>query len=274
LFLDVPHFVDAMGILSLLRIVLVRGSLARRMPDVHLVSDLEPVGPAERLWRWGRRNPLVAGLLATLASVLMAGFTVMAVLWARAERNATLAETNEGIARANELKATALARNEAKARADAQEQEKTAMERAEALAGEDYINRVNRAYREVQDDNVARAEDLQHGCPRDRRGWEWHFVERLWRLRGIMAASRYHGGFAVSWRLRGGGFAVSDFVSCFPGSRCTRPSTRKREDRWLTCPILLDKLLACTNVRVNLVAVLVVVSEGRVDIGEGYGRPR
>src|SRR5262249_53006256 len=42
-----------------------------------------------------------------------------------------------------------------------------------------YVNRVNRAYREVQDDNVALAEDLLHGCDPKRRGWEWHFVERL-----------------------------------------------------------------------------------------------
>jgi len=44
---------------------------------------------------------------------------------------------------------------------------------------ETIVNRVNRAYREVQDDNVALAEDLLHGCPSERRGWEWHFVERL-----------------------------------------------------------------------------------------------
>ena len=34
------------------------------------------------------------------------------------------------------------------------------MEKAELLAREDYVNRVNRDYREVQDDNVALAEDL------------------------------------------------------------------------------------------------------------------
>ena len=35
---------------------------------------------------------------------------------------------------------------------------------------QDYVNRVNRAYREVQDDNVALAEDLLHGCdPRPSR---------------------------------------------------------------------------------------------------------
>ena len=51
--------------------------------------------------------------------------------------------------------------------------------RPSELAREDYINRVNRAYREIQDDNIALAEDLLHGCEPERRGWEWHFVERL-----------------------------------------------------------------------------------------------
>ena len=72
-----------------------------------------------------------------------------------------------------------LAGKEAKARGKAQEQERIALDKAEQLAREDYVNRVNRAYREIQDDNVALAEDLLHGCEPRRRGWEWHFVERL-----------------------------------------------------------------------------------------------
>jgi WD40 repeat protein/tetratricopeptide (TPR) repeat protein len=80
-------------------------------------------------------------------------------------------------------------RAEAKARAEGQraleqtkiarEQSEVANRRAEDLAWEAYINRVNRAFREVQDDNVALAEDLLHGCPIERRGWEWHYVNRL-----------------------------------------------------------------------------------------------
>src|SRR5262249_61834643 len=61
----------------------------------------------------------------------------------------------------------------------AQAQNKIATEKAEDLAWEDYINRVNRAFREVQDNNVALAEDLLLGCPIERRGWEWHYVNRL-----------------------------------------------------------------------------------------------
>jgi len=138
--------------------------------DLQRFLDDEPIqarrlSQTERLGRWSRRHKAVAGLLATLASVLVIGFAVMAVLWTKAETN--------------RAKAEALASTEAKARADAQAQGKIALDRAEALAQQDYINRVNRAYREVQEGNIALAEDLLHGCPPERRGWEWYFVERL-----------------------------------------------------------------------------------------------
>ena len=137
------------------------------------------VSQRERLGRWSRRHKAVAALLATLATVLTVGFVVMAVLWSRAEHSADVARRNEQTAQgprgeggdgANE--AQALAEKERKSRGAADE-------KAELLAREDYVNRVNRAYREVQDDNVALAEDLLHGCEPERRGWEWHFVERL-----------------------------------------------------------------------------------------------
>ena len=137
------------------------------------------VSAAERYWRWARRNPVIATLGGVLTAVLTVGFAVMAMLWSHAERSAS-------IARSNELKAQTLATQEAKARGQAQEQERIAIEqkriaveKAELLAREDYVSRVNRAYREVQDDNVALAEDLLHGCDAKRRGWEWHYVERL-----------------------------------------------------------------------------------------------
>ena len=84
--------------------------------------------------------------------------------------------TKEAAAR---TEAQDLAKKEAKAREAALIQEQLAVDKAEQLAREDYINRVNRAYREVQDDNIALAEDLLHGCDINRRGWEWRFVERL-----------------------------------------------------------------------------------------------
>ncbi|MHB1561179.1 MAG: WD40 repeat domain-containing protein, partial [Isosphaeraceae bacterium] len=54
-----------------------------------------------------------------------------------------------------------------------------ATRRAESLRRRDAVNRVNLAYREYLDDNVALADDLLDHCPRDLRGWEWVYARRL-----------------------------------------------------------------------------------------------
>ena len=153
------------------------GSAGELAADLSRFLDDQPILArritlAERLGRWSRRHKAVAALLATLATVLTVGFAIMALLWYRAEHSAA-------VARSNELTARDLASREVKARERAEAQERIAEEKAESIAREDYINRVNRAYREVQDDNVALADELLHGCPPERRGWEWHFVGRL-----------------------------------------------------------------------------------------------
>jgi hypothetical protein len=53
-----------------------------------------PVGQAERLWRWCRRNPALAGLSAGLVTVLLAGTAISITFAVRAEDKAE-AERNE-----------------------------------------------------------------------------------------------------------------------------------------------------------------------------------
>jgi serine/threonine protein kinase len=56
-----------------------------------------PVSRVERVYRWCRRNPKVAGLAAALVVVLITGFTVITALWLEAERRgqALAQETEE-----------------------------------------------------------------------------------------------------------------------------------------------------------------------------------
>jgi len=60
-----------------------------------------PVGVTGRVSRWCRRKPMVAGLLATLAVVLVAATTGLIGLWLRADRQRRQAEDNLRDAREN-----------------------------------------------------------------------------------------------------------------------------------------------------------------------------
>jgi hypothetical protein len=53
-----------------------------------------PVSVAERVVRWSRRNPKVAGLLAALAFVTAVGFISVSALWLHAETQRGRAESN------------------------------------------------------------------------------------------------------------------------------------------------------------------------------------
>jgi WD40 repeat protein/serine/threonine protein kinase len=48
-----------------------------------------PVGPQEKLWRWCRRQPALAGALGALALALVAGLIGILTQWQRAERHAS-----------------------------------------------------------------------------------------------------------------------------------------------------------------------------------------
>jgi WD40 repeat protein len=109
-----------------------------------------PTGRSERLWRWSRRNPAVAGLLAALFLVLAAGLAGSTSQWLRAE---------------------------AKAAAEARARQEVA-EKAKELERNLYYSRIALAERELSDHNRGRCEELLDECPEALRGWEWHYLKR------------------------------------------------------------------------------------------------
>jgi eukaryotic-like serine/threonine-protein kinase len=118
------------------------------------VSAYREKAPA-RLARWGRRHkPIVAGaagLLITAVAALSAGIILL-------EQEQKKTESQRVLANAKSIEAT---------------------QRAEALRRRDAVSRVNLAYREYLEDNVALADDLLNGCPADLRAWEWDYAHRL-----------------------------------------------------------------------------------------------
>jgi WD40 repeat protein/serine/threonine protein kinase len=113
-----------------------------------------PVGRVERLGRWCRRNPLVAGLLGVIAASLLAGSAVSTYF---------------------AVQASARAEAEGRARGAADQ-------RARQLEWHDYRHRVSLALREWQTGDVARAEQLLDGCAPEFLAWEWHYCKRLCHL--------------------------------------------------------------------------------------------
>ncbi len=64
-----------------------------------------PIGRPARLWRWCRRQPVVAGLAAAVALTLVAGIVVSSFFAANSYRQAKRAQEQAGIAKENEIQA-------------------------------------------------------------------------------------------------------------------------------------------------------------------------
>ena len=116
---------------------------------------------AERAWRWCRRNPVVAGLTAAVATLLIA---VAIVATGLAIQYRLVASKDERL------------RNEAQSRAEAETKAK------EELEASLYRQRISLADLELSRDNLRRAREQLDACPEGLRQWEWGYLNRLCQL--------------------------------------------------------------------------------------------
>lgn len=147
-----------------------------------------PVGRAERLARWVRRNPTRAAAwgMSGLALALVVVVLVIAAMWRDSERARDAAVAARADEEAAKKKVEDLLGVEQGLRGELQgANEKLGV----ALQGENaakrqvaylhYAHAVDLAYREYEANNIARARELLEGCPEELRRWEWHYVHRL-----------------------------------------------------------------------------------------------
>ncbi|RIK80547.1 MAG: hypothetical protein DCC68_10850 [Planctomycetota bacterium] len=158
-----------------------------------------PVGRIERTWRWAKRFPAVASLLATVlvllvtvAAVATTGYVRTQTALADVERQKGEAEAARTEAEKQRIEAVGLKRKaddlattaEAKriAAEQAQAQERIARQRAEEFLYAQKVRNLCKAWEstDLPDDITPLLDDLKPRNPGDPdlRGWEWHYLYR------------------------------------------------------------------------------------------------
>jgi WD40 repeat protein/tRNA A-37 threonylcarbamoyl transferase component Bud32 len=145
-----------------------------------------PVGQGERLWRWCRRNPVVAGLAAALIAVLLGAQVAVTLLYWRAEdeRQATERQKKRADHEADDAKQSAISESKAKKAAQEAQQQAEAAERKKdeqlRLAEERrYGLQIALAQRALEEGDIGTARDTLDACREDLRHFEHGYLLRL-----------------------------------------------------------------------------------------------
>ncbi len=188
----------------------LRKEPAKRYPSAAALADdlkrwlggepvaARPLGRAGRAWRWAKRNPGVAALLAAVVGSLAAGAGLATAFALEARRGREQAERSAEDAAGSAREADAQRR-----RARAQEQE--ARSQARAATRNLYVAKLQLAQQAWRDNRLDRLRELLDELApgaggQDLRGFEWRYLDRLTRpeRRSIAAHPRPVNAVAIS----------------------------------------------------------------------------
>jgi WD40 repeat protein/tRNA A-37 threonylcarbamoyl transferase component Bud32 len=185
----VPRDLETICLKAMAKDAVRRYATAREMADDlrRFLRDepigARPTGAAERVWRWCRRKPALAGLWAIVGILLLAialgGTAVVSILLA-------------AIALGGSISAALFRRQ-------AQKEKSLRTEADENL----YFHRIALAHRDLTANLPlpGRADELLEACPTERRNWEWHYLKRVERTEPIVLrapGSKEYRGVAFS----------------------------------------------------------------------------
>jgi WD40 repeat protein len=233
-----------------------------------------PVGAQERAWKWARRRPLSAALLAGIVLVTVLGFAGVTWQWqeARLLRDAALAEEHDKEEQRQHAE-------EARDRAE-HAQLKEAAERRRAVYAL-YYSRIAQSQLQWRVNDLPGAlRSLSLYVPadgqRDRRGWEWHYLDDLYHAELFTFQHRRNGlegAVAVAYRPDGG--AVASVVGGSPPGSDNRPAEFRLWDT-TTGGVLLERPLPIQCHRLAFRpdgGRVALAADGTVLLWDAAGRP-
>ncbi|MGA2621125.1 MAG: protein kinase [Thermoguttaceae bacterium] len=146
-------------------------------------TKARPVGRPERLWRWCKRNPVVAALGSAAALLVCTVAIVSTAAYLREARLKSLADdkTEQALRAEDDAKQQKQKAEDEAARAKKAEQ--TATQSEQEAQQSLYYGNIALANRYLQEGEVEPAVEILDRCPGPLRHWEWTFLKGL-TLRG------------------------------------------------------------------------------------------
>jgi WD40 repeat protein len=178
------------------------------------------VGPLERLAKWARRRPAVAGLSAAVLLVTLLGVGLVTWKWLEAVEQARLKElalkdaeesaTRERAAHGEAVEALARARTQEGLARAAEEKTRRELRRTSMLL---YANQIDGAYRAWRANQIDRIGEMLTDTSPDLHHWEYRYLQKL--LEGSLATLRGHTRpvFAVAYSPDGKRLATAGGAS-------------------------------------------------------------